>query len=113
MALGEVRNEALKKHVGFVTKMILGISLLMIVGCELLKPATAPPATQPTTQPAPKKDVVNDVAATVQTIATTAATVSPPGSPVQTGALITAAISGLVISANEMLKKLLAKKPPN
>lgn len=99
----------MKKHGRFLTAMILAVSLLIFSGCELLK--TQP--VSPTTQPAPKVDKVSEVAGTVAQVATTVATVSPPGSPIQGGAAIVAGIAGLVVSGNEILKKLFAKKPPN
>lgn len=110
-------------------KLFFGIALTIIgvMGCQqaadLLTGANNQvansgginPSTQPVILPTPaptqKPDPVNQVAATVGQVAATVAATTPPGTPVSSGATIIAAIAGLVISANEMLKKL-KKNPP-
>lgn len=95
-------------------KFFFGLTLLLVglIGCEnyFKNPTPQNATTQPATNPVVKPDKINDVAVVVGQVAGTVAVTTPPGSPVQSGATIVAAIAGLVITANEMLKKV--KKPP-
>lgn len=101
----------------------------LVLGCaELYKvPATYPPGVTPTptAQPIPQTrpsdpafppgavtaDKFEALAARVNTIALTIAATSPPG-PVSTGAAGVAAVAGVLLGANELLKKLFGKEKP-
>lgn len=112
----------------FILLATLGVSCL-IIGCESFFkiPPTYPagvtpsPNAQPLPQTRPSDpafppgavtfDKVEALAARVNTLAQQVAANSPPG-PVQTGAIVTAGVSGLLLSGNELLKKLFGKKNP-
>jgi hypothetical protein len=99
----------------FASRLILALSLMTFgfgAGCYPASTTPPNPTTNPTTQPAPKPDKVTEIATTVGNVAGTVAAVSPPGSPVQGGAAIVAALSGLVIAGNDILKKIFKKPPP-